>query len=314
MRHFAGLFSVLAGIALSHNVLAQPGPGRLPEGTKVGRDVPYVSFAHERQKLDLYLPAGVERPPLAVWVHGGAWRAGSKENVRGVVPLLEAKLAVASINYRLSQHAVFPAQLEDCKAAIRYLRANAEKHGHDADRIVVWGASAGGHLVSLLGTTGHMREFDVGEHMDVSSRVQAVCSWFGPSDFLQMDEQARGRGRLRHNDPNSPESRLIGGPIRENPEKARRASPITYIAPDAPPFLLMHGDRDFVVPLGQSKLLHEALKEGGVQSTLVVVEGGGHGFGGPQMGELASRVVEFYSTHLRDGTINPQGETERNQK
>lgn len=312
MRHLPGLLPLVVVIALAHNVLAQPGPGRLPAGTEVVRDLAYVSSGHERHKLDLYLPAGVQRPPLVVWVHGGAWRAGSKENARGVVPLLEAKFAVASINYRLSQHAVFPAQLEDCKAAIRYLRANAETYGYDADRIGVWGASAGGHLVSLLGTTGQTREFDVGEHTDLSSRVQAVCSWFGPSDFLQMDEQAGGRGRLRHDDANSPESRLIGGPIRENPEKVRRANPITYIQPDAPPFLLMHGDQDFVVPLGQGELLHEALKEAGVQSTLVVVEGGGHGFGGPQMRELTSRVVEFFSTHLRDGT--PRGETKRNQK
>ena len=311
MCRFPALLTALTVIALSHNLLAQPGPGRLPRGTEVLRDVAYVSAGHERQKLDLYLPAGVEKPPLVVWVHGGAWRAGSKDNPRGVVPLLEAKFAVASMNYRLSQHAIFPAQLEDCKAAIRFLRANEEKYGYDGDRIGVWGASAGGHLVSLLGTTGHTREFDVGEHTQVSSRVQAVCSWFGPSDFLQMDQQAGGRGRLRHHDPNSPESRLIGGPIGQNEEKARRASPITSIRPDAPPFLLMHGDQDFVVPLGQSKLLHEALRKAGVESTLAIVEGGGHGFRGAEVGDLSSQVVEFFSKHLRIGASTEGEEAER---
>ena len=169
---------------------------------------------------------------------------------------------MASINYRLSQHAIFPAQIEDCKAAIRWLRANAAKYHLDADRIGVWGASAGGHLVAMLGTTGSVKELEgKGGNLDQSSRVQCVVDWFGPSDLPTMGGS--------HDDPGSPESRLIGGPVQENKEKARKASPLTYVSKDSAPFLIMHGDQDNVVPPGQSELLAEALKKAGVEVTLV---------------------------------------------
>ena len=159
-------------------VVAQPGASRLPEGATVHRDLAYVSGGHARQKLDLYLPKDGENLPLIINIHGGAFRMGSKENG---VPLeyLARGYAVASINYRLSQHAVFPAQIEDCKAAVRWLRAHASEYRLDLDRFAVWGSSAGGHLAAMLGTTGDTREFDVGENL--ATMAQGKTQSLAPS-------------------------------------------------------------------------------------------------------------------------------------
>jgi acetyl esterase/lipase len=273
-------------------------PPRLPEGAQVLRDVAYVPDGHERQKLDLYVPKDAKDAPLIVWVHGGGWQNGSKDRCPAL-PYLDEGYAVASVNYRLSHHAVFPAQLEDFKAAIRWLRANAARHGIDGNRIGVWGSSAGGHLVALLGTTGDVKEFDIGTHAAVSSRVQAVCDYFGPTDFLLMDEQAGGKGRFRHDAADSPESKLIGGPIRDHPDKVARANPVTYVSPGDAPFLIIHGDADHLVPVGQSRLLEAALKQAGVPCELVVLEGAGHGGREFNEPENQARVRAFFARHVK---------------
>ncbi len=272
-----------------------PRPPRTPEGVTRHRDLSYVTNGHERQKLDLYLPDNGEKIPVILWVHGGAFRAGSKENG---VPLQYARrgYAVASLNYRLSQHAIFPAQIEDLKAAVRWLRAHADEYGLDRDRFGAWGSSAGGHLVAMLGTTGDVQQFEVGEHLEFSSRVQAVVDYFGPTDFLLMDEQRPPDG-MSHNTPDSPESRLVGGPIQDNKERVAKANPITYVTPDDPPFLIVHGDRDRLVPFGQSLLLNDALEEGGVDVSFYRVKGEGHGrFRDPTVAELTR---EFLQKHLK---------------
>lgn len=261
----------------------------------VYRDLPYVSNGHFRQKLDLYLPTGERPTPLIVWIHGGAFRLGDKQDK---VPLeyLDAGYAVASINYRLSQHALFPAQIEDCKAAVRWLRAHAQQHGLDPNRIAAWGESAGGHLAAMLGVTGHVGEFEVGEHLDQSSRLQAVVDYFGPTDFLQMDAH-RLPSSMVHDEPDSPESELVGGPIQENWEAVARANPITYVRPDAPPFLIVHGEVDPLVPHHQSELLGAALKESQVPVSLYTVIGAGHGgFTDPQVLE---KTRAFLARHLK---------------
>lgn len=269
----------------------RPAP-RLPEGTQVLRDLAYVPNGHERQKLDLYLPAKGEKLPLIIWVHGGAWVGGSKDRCPAL-PLLAEGYAVASINYRLSQHAIFPAQIEDCKAAIRWLRANAAQYRLNPDRFGAWGSSAGGHLVALLGTAGDVQEFEVGGHTDVSSRVQAVCDWFGPTDMTQM---SKFKSTMDHDAANSPESKLLGGPVQERRQQAARANPITFVTKDDPPFLIMHGDQDPLVPMNQSELLAAALKQAGVEHTFHVVKGAGHGFGGP---EIQKMVRDFFARHLQ---------------
>jgi len=294
-------------VALCVGALAQQTPDRplgraprqspaLPEGTRTLRDLAYVSKGHERQKLDLFLPrAGTNPLPVIVWIHGGAWKAGSKEQCPAL-QFVARGYAVASINYRLSQHAVFPAQIEDCKAAIRWLRAHASEYKLDPDRVGVWGASAGGHLVALLGTSGDVKAFDVGENLNISSRVQAVVDFFGPVDFTQMSKYAPKDGPFDHDAADSPESLLIGGAVQQNKDKAAKASPLTYISKDDPPFLIMHGDKDNIVPYQQSEQLRDALQQAGVPVTLKIIPGAGHGFAGPDIGK---QVTEFFEAHLR---------------
>jgi acetyl esterase/lipase len=269
--------------------------GGLPHGVKVERDLAYAGTDNPRQRLDLYLPAARDAEkllPLVVFIHGGGWRGGDKRGMgEAAHPLLEdGGYAVASVGYRLTDEAAWPAQIHDCKAAIRWLRANAATYGLDPERIGVIGPSAGGHLVAMLGTSGGVAalEGDLGAHDDTDSRVACVVDLFGPSDLLAMGGQ--------HDQPGSPEARLIGGPVQEHKEAARNASPVTYVSRDDPPFLLVHGTVDPVVPFSQSQRLHDALRDAGATSTLVPVTGGGHGrFGTP---EVAGRVRAFFAKHL----------------
>ena len=292
--------SVFIILTLILSITAAQQPGRdlsslVSVGTAIHRGMPYVIRGHERQKLDLYIPSSKEKLPLIIWIHGGAWMEGSKDSG---VPLeyLSDGYAVASINYRLSRHAIFPAQIEDCKAAVRRLRALADKLNLDPDRFGVWGPSAGGHLAAMLGTTGDVNEFDVGMDLEFSSRVQAVVDYFGPTDFLQMDDHRLPDGQV-HNDPNSPESLLVGGDIRENKDKVAKANPITYVTKDDPPFLIVHGDKDPFVPHHQSELLEAALKKTGVPVTFYTVKGAGHGgFRDPNVPELTKK---FFDDHLK---------------
>ena len=292
MKHGVWL-AVVLGVASASQ--AQRPQAKVPEGTKAHRDLEYVKGGHERQRLDLYVPEKADGPlPVIVWVHGGAWLGGSKEGVGPALPFVRKGYAVASINYRLSQHARFPAQIEDCKAAIRWLRANAKEYDLDPDRIGVWGPSAGGHLVALLGTSGDVKDLEGKEGTPgQSSRVQAVVDWFGPTDVTRMGGS--------HDGPDSPEAKLLGGPVQENKEKAVRANPITYVSKDDPPFLIMHGDKDPTVPFSQSELLVEALKNAGVEATFIPVKGAGHG-GREFSSEENRKLVEgFLDKHLKKG-------------
>jgi acetyl esterase/lipase len=284
----------------------------VPPGVTVVRDLEYARIGDISLKLDLYLPErrGEAPRPLVVWVHGGGWRGGSKENT-SALPLLRRDYAVASIGYRLSQVATFPAQIEDCKAAIRWLRAHADEYELDTRRIGVWGASAGGHLVALLGTSGDVKELEgTAGPLDQSSRVQAVVDWFGPTDFTRMSAFPN---RIDHDAPNSPESLLLGGPVQDNKDKAARANPITYVTADDPPFLIMHGDQDDLVPSNQSDLLHEALQAANVDVTYLVIKGAGHGFG-PNPAVIGA-VSEFFDQHVKGTNPSnprlPRGERPR---
>lgn len=267
-------------------------------------DLAYVEGGADRQKLDLYLPAS-ESPPhaLIVWIHGGGFRGGSK---RDCLPLREGFVkrgyAVASIDYRLSQGALFPAQIDDCRAAIRWLRAHADRYNLDPARFGVWGGSAGGMLAALLGT---MDDSPVSESPAkppiVSSAVQAVVDFYGPTDFRQMDAHAIVGARLVHDDADSPESQLIGGPIQapENAARVREASPLTYVTEDDPPFLLAHGTADPKVPYHQSELLYEALLTKGVPVQFVTVRGALHGRDFPHS-LLTPVVAEFFARYLNN--------------
>lgn len=294
----AGLFVVLlSGISLAEQAPAAPVAPKskeLPEDTKVLLDLPYVDGGHSRQKLDLYLPAQ-PKGPLLIWIHGGGWRAGTKANPPGLA-LVKNGVAVASVEYRFSQDAVFPAQIEDCKAAVRWLRAHAGEYGYRKDMVAAWGASAGGHLVALLGVTGQVHDFDVGANLDQSSAVQCVIDWFGPADFPGYDENLPTPMVQREN-PNSVIAQLFGGPVSQKLELAKRASPVNWVTKDAAPMLIMQGTNDPLVPLDQSQRLYQKLKDAGADVTLDVIEGAKHG--GPQFVTVdkLKLIFEFLTKH-----------------
>jgi acetyl esterase/lipase len=254
------------------------------------KDLSYVPNGHPLQKLDLYVPQNTETPlPLIIWIHGGGWKGGSKEQC----PALSWSgkgFAVASINYRLSQEAKFPAQIKDCKAAIRWLRSQAKKYKIDPDHVVAWGGSAGGHLASLVGTAQVVPQWEQGSGPG-SSQVQAVIDWYGRADLTPVST-----------DPalaESPSASLLGGSGLEIGELAREASPLAHVSTDDPPFLIMHGDLDDVVPVQQSQTFAEALRKAGVKVSLVILKGAGHG--GPDFlrAEQVSVIDSFLNQHLR---------------
>jgi acetyl esterase/lipase len=261
------------------------------------KDLVYSRKSGRDLKLDIYRPKNlVGLLPMIVWIHGGTWTEGTKDRIPR--QMLSHGYVIAGITYRFSHEAVFPAQIEDCKVAIRWLRAHATKYHINPDRIGVWGASAGGHLAALLGTSGDIKELEgPGGNLDYSSRVQAVCDFYGPTDFLQMDEHAPPGASLIHDAPDSPESLLIGGAIQDNPAKVALANPITYASKDSPPFLILHGDQDLFVPVHQSRLLYEALKRLGTDVTFHIVEGAGHGWN--KLTEVDNIVLKFFDEHLK---------------
>jgi acetyl esterase/lipase len=237
--------------------------------------------------------------PLVIWIHGGAWSGGNHSSPP-VLYLVGKGFAVASIEHRFSQHSIWPAQSHDCKAAIRFLRANAAKYNLDPDHFGVAGDSSGGHLAAFVGTSGNVKELegDLG-NTSVSSHVQAVVDRFGPTDFTLMDQQAGSRGMMKHDAANSPESRLLGGPVQEKRDAAKTANPLTYIDKDDPPFLILHGENDQLVPLGQSVILAKALIDAGVEVTMKTLAGAGHG--GPQFGNAENQrlIEEFLARELK---------------
>jgi acetyl esterase/lipase len=272
-------------------------------------DVPYATQS-ARQRLDIYLPDEGKGPfPVIVAIHGGAWALGSKRDMQ-IVPMLkglERGYGVASVGYRLSDEAQFPAQIYDCKAAIRFLRANAADYDMDAGRVGVWGPSAGGHLAALVGTSAGVKELEdlsMG-NPGVSSSVLAVVDWCGPTEsFLTMDEELieSGAGVPEHSGENSPGSILLGRRITEVPELVRLASPMTYVTPDVPHFLIQHGLEDHIVPFQQSERFAAEIERvaGADKVILDVLEGVSH-HGDPafETDDNLKRVLDFLDSHLK---------------
>lgn len=239
--------------------------------------------------------------PVVVWVHGGAWRAGGYQATGLMQGLAQQGYFCASLEYRFSQEAIFPAQIHDCKAGLRYLRAHAAEYRLNPDKIGVWGGSAGGHLVALLGTSGGVKELEGEEgNLDQSSRVQCVVDLFGPADMATMISD-RGNQIMLENGL-GPEESLIGGKLEDHLDVAKAASPVTYIDKTDPPFLILHGEQDKTVAIAQSEKLDRMLREAGVASTLVRVKNAGHGFGPgcePTQQQLMQMALEFFNKHLK---------------
>ena len=273
----------------------------LPDHIVARMNLVYTSVGDRKLPLDLYHPKDSKTPvPLVIWIHGGGWKGGSKNGNNPAMALLLRGYAVASVEYRLSGEAIFPAAVEDCKAAISFLRANSDQYHLDPNRFGVWGSSAGGHLAAMMGTTGDSDEFE--SHrvaVKTSSEVQAVCDWFGPTDFLRMNDV---KGTIDHDSPKSPESLFMGAAIQDNPRLVQKANPISYVTPSDPPFLIMHGEVDDMVPYAQSELLHAALKKSGVPSKLVMIKSGNHGFRGAKetRDQLAARCADFFDSIFKE--------------
>jgi acetyl esterase/lipase len=285
------LWSGLLISAASAQERQPTGPAPQPaKGVLVYKDLSYVLNGDELQKLDLYVPESGEKPlPLIVWIHGGGWKGGSKAYCP---PLAWSKkgYAVASVNYRLSQVAKFPAQIKDCKAAVHWLRAHAKAYRIDPDHVAVWGGSAGGHLASLVGTAGDVAAWEEG-HQASSSQVQAVIDWYGRADLTPVCKDSAYA--------DSPSASLLGGSGRGVALLAREASPILHVSQDDPPFLIMHGDMDKVVPVQQSRAFAEALRKAGVKVNLVVLKGAGHGGLDFLQPEQVTLIDAFLNRYLR---------------
>lgn len=280
---------------------------QVADRVKLIEDVPYATVGETTLKLDLYVPKEIDparKPPLVVWVHGGGWHELNKDRCL-IIWLAAEGYAVASVQYRLApgptagvQHplapgqAHFPAQIHDCKGAVRWLRAHAQEYGYDPSRVGAAGESAGGHLSMLLGVSAGVEvlEGDVGGNTDQPSRVDAVVNFYGPGDLLAMGQELKQPDFLTF---------LFGGPVSQTRDQHIAASPINHITPDDAPILTLHGDKDVLVLLSQSRTMEKRYRESGLEYTLHVVEGAGHT--GPQFTDAArrQRVLAFFNKHLR---------------
>jgi acetyl esterase/lipase len=253
-------------------------------GQTIYTDLAYANGS-AAQKLDIYLPTSGEGPfPVVVYIHGGAFMFGDKADgdLSAIKAGLDRGYAVVSLNYRFAAEAKFPAQVNDVKAAIRWMRANASQYKLDPDMIVAWGASAGANLACMLGTSGGVADLEDSNmgNADQSSAVQAVVDWFGPISFADLDRQftASGLGAANHGAADSPESQYLGSALAEVPELVAKANPTTYISADDPPFLIEHGTKDSRVATEQSIDFAAALTKvlGADKVTLKLLEGADH--------------------------------------
>lgn len=255
------------------------------------QDINYAGDTLVAHRMDIYLPEGSNPPyPAVMVIYGSAFFGNNMKQTAYETlgePLIQNGFAVVTVNHRSSRDAIFPAQIQDIKAAIRFIKATGGNFQIDTSFIGITGYSSGGHLSALAGASASVKimtidsssaeiEGNIGDYTSYSSKVDAVVDWFGPTDFQLMDSCG---STMAHDAPDSPESVLIGGPVQENNDLCALANPITYIDPHDPPFLIFHGDADPLVPHCQSEVLFAALQKNGVPSQFVLVPGAGHGPG-----------------------------------
>jgi len=301
--------ALLAASFFSFSVQQSLFAGDLLSGptTRTWTNVSYASTS-STQKLDIFLPSTGDGPfPIVIWIHGGAFKMGSKDNPQSKTALNNAGFAVVSINYRLSSESIWPAQLEDLKAVVTFLKTNSSTYFLNPDKIGSWGASAGGHLSAMMG---------IALAADPATRIQACVDWFGPVDFYNQDADMMLSGVARctdaNGDANSPESALIGVQVSTHKTEADNASPVVKAAAlDAgtkvPAFLIMHGGKDCNIGANQSVRLHSAITEkfGLTQSNYVFLPNGTHGGGDFTLASTEKTVVDFFiSTLLSTTTVS----------
>lgn len=281
------MMMVASAIVSVHAIAASP---------TVRKDIEFASIDGHSLKLDLYLPADSKGAPLVVWIHGGGWRGGSKNNCP-ISWLTDDGYAVASISYRLTDKAIFPAQIHDCKASVRWLRANASEFGYRTDRIGVAGSSAGGHLAALMGTSGGVKELEgtIGGNLDQSSRVDAVIDFYGATDFVLRSRTQPHRA----NKKGSVVYLLLGGGADQKVELAKQASAAFHVTKDDPPFLVFHGDNDKTVLPDQSDRIKDVYTKAGLPIDLHVLKGSGHGGNEFYTGERRDIIRAFLAEYLR---------------
>ena len=263
---------------------------KVPEGVEVLRDLEYAQVKGVSLKLDLYRPATKPSAPmpLVIWVHGGGWRNGTKANCPAAW-LATKGYAVASLDFRLLPEHPWPAQIEDPIAALRWLRQESGKYGYDASRSAAMGGSSGGHVVALWGTLS----------LPAEDKVMAVVDLYGPTDLLTMPPNVLSEKRTRAELAKANGALLLGGVVMDQPEKAKAVSALHQVSKDDVPFLILHGAADPGVPVDQSERLHAALKAAGVESTLKLLPGAGHG--GKEFDSTESRALiqGFLDKHLK---------------
>lgn len=281
-------------------------------GILLERNISYIPDGDDAQRLDIYRPENsAEKPlPLVVHIHGGGWQGGSKFPCP-VAGMAAQGYVVASIEYRFSQKARFPAQIQDCQAAIRWLRANAKTYNIDTEHVGVVGGSAGGHLSALVATSGGKDAFPkIGGHDDQSDRVHCVIDIFGPTNFATVMEQAENDKNVRNifkfNTPSDPYSSLIGVGLNEDKAKTAAVSPVTYVSEDNPPTLILHGTHDTLVPYAQSEELAAALKARGVPVWLQTLPGSGHGGGNFGKPQIVLLMQNFFDKYLKGSDVDFQ--------
>lgn len=276
-------------------------PGCLAaEKAEEGVNVVYATVGERELHVNIVVPdEKSEKPlPVIVWIHGGGWKEGDYTRNRAA-RFVPNGYAAASIQYEFSDVAKFPAQIQECKAAIRFLRAHAKEYNIDPDHIGVWGSSAGGHLGSLLGTSGGVKELEgcLG-NPEQSSQVQAVCDFFGPTKLVTEKTEPMPVLKIYHLVP-----QFFGGTAEEKPEMYKLGSPITHVSRDDAPFLIVHGDIDPLVPVYQAEVFYDALRHAGVEATFIRVKNGDHGFTRPDQvpskETIERRVLEFFDRHLK---------------
>lgn len=260
------------------------------------QNIPYCTIEETDLLMDMYWPKNGSGPfPLVLYVHGGGWTTGEKtEGVQPYARALNAQgIAVAAVNYRLSGEALFPAMIEDIKCAVRHIRANATTYNINPNAIGAFGGSAGGHLVSLLGTADASAGWDTGAYENISSSISAVSEFFGPTN-LQIEF------------PGNEKELMLSAFGQTNYADMAFASPIAYIDPNDPPFLIFHGEEDTLVPIAQSEAFAAALQNAGINTTFVRVQNAGHTFHhegtkptSPSIPEIAAQMSEWFAGHLR---------------